>query len=397
MKQFLLTVFTLVILTFTVLPQNYDNAGMDYTKALFENKTTSSRIKALKSYIQTYTDTTNKFVKLAYYQLSLNYFEGKDYTNAIKFGEKTLSLGKLGNGEEARLNLVLANSYGIKSFSGFNKDKALKYTKKAIKLGKLAGDDKVVSTANRLKSSLSGPPPRKLSPEQKIKKLYSDEDFRGVINTFSSFSESIKNKEEISKIYGYALFKLKKYDKALKQFKNLYSKYKKGTYAKYIADIYAKRSRYDKSLYTQAAIFYLDASILYKNEGSSSNSKIAAGKAKVMLENKYGYKSKYISYQKEIKKQQSSSQKHTSEIRNTKKKIRDFKRYMRKTYRDVQAPQFEYDKLSKLEKRLEKLESGSSNSSSSNKTGEALVKLRKKIDSEYEQLLKSSKEKFNNN
>ena len=116
-KLTFLLLIVLVTLSVTY-SQDYDNAGMDYTKALYENKTASARIAALKKYISTYTDTTNKFVKLAYYQLALNYFENKNYSNAISTGEKTLRLGNIGTGEEARLNLVLANSYGIKSYSG---------------------------------------------------------------------------------------------------------------------------------------------------------------------------------------------------------------------------------------------------------------------------------------
>ena len=114
-KLTFLLLIVLVTLSVTY-SQDYDNAGMDYTKALYENKTASTRIIALKKYIITYKDTSNKFVKLAYYQLALNYFENKNYSNAVKTGEKTFSLGDLGTGEEARLNLVLANSYGIKSF-----------------------------------------------------------------------------------------------------------------------------------------------------------------------------------------------------------------------------------------------------------------------------------------
>lgn len=397
MKKFFLLILGLMILTCSILPQNYENAGMDYSKALFENKTPTARISALKSYIQTYTDTSNKFVKLAYYQLSLNYFETKNYSKAISIGEKAFTLGHFGTGESARLNLILANSYGIKSFPGFNKEKALKFTMKAIRLGKEANDKDVVSTANKLKKSLTGPPPKKLTPVQKMNRFYTDEDYRGAINFYSSLADSLKSGEEIVKIYGYSLFKSKKYDSALKQFQKLYSKFQKGTYAKYIADIYAKKAKRNKSIYEKSATYYLEASVLYKKEGISGNQKIAAGKAKVMLEKRYDYKSKYNAYQKKLKDQKSSSQQHTTEIRKFKKKIRNFKRYMRKTYRDVEAPHYEYDKLKKLENKLANLESGNGSSSSSNNNGgKELLKLRKKIDSEYDKLLKSARSKFEN-
>jgi len=392
-KLILALLIVLVSITFSY-SQDYDNAGMDYTKALYENKTAAARITALKNYIKNYTDTSNKFVKLAYYQLALNYFENGQYSNAVRTGEKTLKLGNIGTGEEARLSLVLANAYGIKSYSGFNKNKALKYVAKAINLGNEASDKKVISTAKKLKKSLTGPPPKKISPEQKIKMLYSDEEYRQAVRYYSSLGASDKRNLEIKRIYAYSLFKSKKYDTALLTFKSLYQKEAKGVYPKYMGDIYSKKARSDKKYYDSAAIHYLEASVLYKKEGSSSNQKIAAGKAKVQLENKYGYKAKYNKYRADIKKQQSSSQKNEKAIRDAKREVRNFKRYLRKTYSDVQAPQYELDKQVRLENKVSNLESGFSGSSSGSSAGEDLLKLKKKIDAEYSSLLSKAKKKF---
>lgn len=90
MKKLLLALFVLIIVVFTAFPQDYDNAGMDFTKALYENKTPSARITAFKAYIAKYTDTTNKFVRLAHYQLALNYFENKNYKSAIRTDRKSV-------------------------------------------------------------------------------------------------------------------------------------------------------------------------------------------------------------------------------------------------------------------------------------------------------------------
>ncbi len=393
MKRLIILILAVLTLVAISYPQDYDNAGMDYTKAIFENKTPTARIAALKEYIKNYPDTNNKFVRLAYYQLAVNYFESKNYSNAIKTGEKTLRLGPLGTGEEARLNLVLANSYGIKSYSGFNKEKALKYISKAISLGNDAGDNKVIQTAKKLKKSLTGPPPRKMTPEQKIKTFYSDEEYRNAINYYNGLGSSEKGNSEIKKIYAYSLFKSKKYDSALTVFKSLYNTQLKGVYAKYIGDIYSKKSRADKKYHDLSAKYYLEASVLYSQEGNSSNKKIAAGKAKVELENKYNYKAKYRKYQAESKKQQANTQKNEKAVRDAKRAVRSFKRYLRKTYRDVQAPQYELNKLTKLEDKVEAIESGGS-SGSSNAAGTELLKLRKKIDSEYSKMLKEAEKKF---
>ena len=201
---------------------------------------------------------------------------------------------------------------------------------------------------------------------------------------------------EIKKIYAYSLFKTKKYDSALTIFKSLYEKETKGLYPKYIGDIYSKKAKSDKKYHVSAAIHYLEASVLYKKEGSSSNQKIAAGKAKVELENKYGYKSKYNKYQADLKKQKASSQKNEKAIRDSKRDVRNFKRYLRKTYRDVQAPQYEFDKLANLEDKAARIESGNSGSTSGNSAGEDLLRLRKKIDSEYSSLLLKAGKKFEN-
>ncbi|MEN8152998.1 MAG: hypothetical protein ABFR75_03175 [Acidobacteriota bacterium] len=394
MKKLLLMLSLLMILVITSFPQNYDNAGMDYSKAIFDNKTPSARITALKAYINKYTDTTNKFVRLAYYQLSLNYFESKKYKSAIQTGEKTLNLGSIGTGEESRLSLVLANSYGIKSYAGFNKEKALKYTNKAISLGQKAGDNKVVSTAKKLKKSLSGPPPRKLTPEQKIKMHYGDDEFRKAISYYNTLGASDKNNSEIARIYAYSLFKARRYDSALKQFTLLYSKESKGVFPKYIGDIYTIKSKKNSKYYDLSASYYLEASLLYKKEKSSSNQKIAAGKARVQLENKYNYKAKYRKYQSDSKKLKASSQKNEKAIRDAKREVRKFKRYLRNTYSDIQAPQFETDKLRKLEAKAARIESGGNSSSGGDAGGEALLKLREKIDKEYKNLLAKAKEKL---
>ncbi len=393
MKKFVTSLFLVFILTAFTFTQDYSNAGMDYTKALYENKTVSARINALKKYIATYTDTSNKFVKLAYYQLAINYFENKDYAKAIKIGEQTFTLGSLGSGEEARLNLVLANSYGIKSYSGFNKSTALKYITKAISLAKEVNDKNVIATAQKLKKSLSGPPPRKMTPEQKIKTNYSDGEYRKAIGYYNSLGETDKNNKEIKKIYAYSLFKEKKYDTALSTFLALYKNDSKGLFPKYIGDIYSEKAKRNKKYHDLAATFYLEASILYKKEGSSANQKIAAGKAKVEIENKYGYKAKYNKYKAEIKKKKSSSQRNEKAIRDAKRALRKFKRYMRKTYRDVQAPQYEYDKLTKLEDKVNTLSSSSSSSTGSS-LGKNLLELRKKIDNEYSSLLLKTEKKI---
>lgn len=49
MKKLTFLLLIVLVTCAVAYSQDYDNAGMDYTKALYENKTASTRIAALKS------------------------------------------------------------------------------------------------------------------------------------------------------------------------------------------------------------------------------------------------------------------------------------------------------------------------------------------------------------
>ena len=142
----------------------------DYTDAILK-KTPLEKIKAFKAYIQKYPDTSQKFTKLAYYMLTVNYFHNKNYRQTLTYGQKTLKLGEMpSRGEQARLYLVVGNAYGIKDTSFYNKDKALEYTNKAISLAR-GHDNEVLKAAKNLKNKLTAPPAKKITPEQTYNKL----------------------------------------------------------------------------------------------------------------------------------------------------------------------------------------------------------------------------------
>src|SRR5512137_3019891 len=79
--------------------QDLENAGIDYTTAL-QKKPGTERISAFETYIKNYPDPSqNVFTKLAYYWLTVDNYNNKNYEKAIRNGEKAVALG----GMEAKL------------------------------------------------------------------------------------------------------------------------------------------------------------------------------------------------------------------------------------------------------------------------------------------------------
>jgi hypothetical protein len=192
MKKLFFIGALILLFIIPIFSQNYENAGMDYTKAIMQ-KTIKARITAFKAYIQQYPDTTKRFTKFAYYQLALNYFQNKNYSQAVKYGKKTGGFKDLGHGETARIYLILGNSYAIKSLSLYNKDLALKYINKAISLARANKLNDVLSAAKNLKEKLTAPPPPSETSEQKIMRLvYQDEEYISAISFYKTLSSNDK-------------------------------------------------------------------------------------------------------------------------------------------------------------------------------------------------------------
>jgi tetratricopeptide (TPR) repeat protein len=352
------------------------------------------KIDALKAYIKKFPDTTKKWTKLAYYQLAVEYFQTKDYSQAVNYGNKTIKIGPPGDGEEGRLYLIIANSYGVKSASIFNKDKALEWVGKAISFAQSKQLNDVLAEARKLKKSLSGPPPKKISPEQQIKMNYSDGDYRAAIAFYRKLGAGDKSNPEIHKTYANSLFKANQFDSALKEFEALYGKDKQAIFAVRMADIYARKGSRNKALIDKAVDYYLEASVLYNKENKSSNSKAAYGKAEYQLFEKYGFNDKIKKYNQQLKKQQSSAQKNEEAIREKKRAIRKQERHIYRTYtsQDLAAPQYEQDKLNKLKRDLRALESGATPGATDE--GAKLEEERKRIKKELADKLAAAKKRL---
>ena len=343
------------------------------------------KVSALNAYIKEFPETSSRWTRLAHYHLAIGYFELKDYGKAVEYANKTLKIGSLEAGEEGRLYLVVANSYGVKSAPIFNKDKALEYADKTISFAESKKLNDVLTEAKKLKRQLSGPPPKKISPEQQIKMHYSDDDFSAAISYYQNLGAADKANPEIHKTYANALFKANRLDSALKEFKALYSKDKKAVFALRMGDIYAQKAKRNNSLNDSAVNYYLEASVLYGKEGSSSNQGIAYKKAEFQLFEKYGFNKKVKALADQHKKSQASAEKNESQIRRAKFDLRKLQRQIQREYVDIDPPPYITDKVKELQKKIRALESGVSPQA----TNEAakLEEEKKKIQDELKSLL----------
>jgi len=397
MRKFL---FLILFASFFVIPGLHAQSDADREVARtqeFIGATTKSgqaKINALVAYIKKFPETTSRWTRLAHYHLAIGYFELKNYPKAVEFAEKTLKIGSLEPGEEGRLYLIAGNCYGIKSASIFNKEKALEYTNKAVSFAQKNNLSDVLSEAKKLKSKLSGPPPKKMSPEQEIKMHYSNDDYSAAISFYQKLGASDKANPEIHKTYANALFKAKKFDSALKEFKALYSKDKKAIFALRIADIYSQKANKNSSLYESAVNYYLESSILYAKEGNSSNQKIAYKKAEFQLFEKYGFNKKVKSLAAQQQKNKASAEKNESQIRRLKYELRKLKRQIQREYdmQNLEAPRYMKDKVTDIQKKINALESGASPQMTDDAS--KLEEERKRILNELKSLLEQARKRL---
>lgn len=391
--------FLILISFFIILPcLGQDDIGYtkDYIDAM--QKTGNERIAALKTYIQKYPDTSGQFTRLAYYWLALDYFQAKNYEEAVKRGEERLKMGNFGQGEEARMTLMLANSFAVKSASIFNKDKALEYIEKAMDLGNKDNDKDVVKTAQDLKKSLSGPvapPPPNLTPEQKIKRHASLDEYSEAIAYYKTLGDSDKNNPEIQKTYANALFKVDQADAALKEYQALYAKDRKGSYALRIGEIYAKKAEKSKVYCDSAVTYFLEAGLLSQKENNPANVKAAFGNAEFQLFEKYDYNKKVKEVEATQKKGAASAQKNQAAIKEKEKELRKLKKKIRDEYEsmDMGAPPYLEDQVTKLEQDIETLKAGGNTGDSGEfaKLEAEMVRIQK----ELETLKSSAKKRLN--
>ncbi len=385
MKKALFAIVALALFI-PAIAQDYNNAGMDFTKALYDNKTPETRIAAFQNYLKIYTDTSNKFVRMAHYQLAVNLFEIKKYTEAVAMGKKAygMKIGEEDPGAEARLVLVLANAYGIRSAPTFNQEEALKYAKEAIELGKKCDDPDVVKTAEQLKEKLSGPPPKQMTPLQKFQYAVSEENWQGAITEYKGLSDAEKAESDNRYFYATALINAKQLAAGTKELEEMYAAKKEARVAKKLADLLIDKARKNNpDSYNAGIDMFLEASLLYQKESNSKSAKAMQNQAMYELGNKYGYNDAVKKVNAEVAKGQQQAAQNKERIRKIENDIRLEERRIRRQYtdQDLETPGYELEKDEKLKKQLAAAKSGAS--SQTTDAAEKLNEMRTQIETEY--------------
>jgi len=340
--------------------QNIENAGIDYTTALAKSSV-GERIAALEAYIKNYPDPAqNVFTKLAYYWLTVNYYNNKNYDKAIRNGEKAITLGGLEAKLEATAYLILGSSFGVKSFSGYSQEKALKWAEKAIDFSQKNDISDIAKQAQALKNELSGAPKQPVKPMTNLEKiglLYNQKKYEEVISLYNSFGETDKSDETIFEIYARSLMSANKLDAAVKEFTEAYAKSSKAINAERLGNIFLAKAKKEKKFYDQAINYYIEAGLLYKNEKNTPRQDALLKNAQYWLFEKYDFNAKIKKYNATVKpvKPVVSNEK---EIKKLERDLDKLERQLNETYGDVEMPGYEQEKLDKIQQQIDKLKGG---------------------------------------
>jgi len=336
--------------------QNLENAGIDYTTAL-QKKPGEQRIAAFETYIKNYPDPVqNVFTKLAYYWLTVDNYNTKNYDKAIRNGEKAVKLGGMEVKLEASVYLILASSYGATG----NKEQALKWADKAVEFSQKNSISDIAKQAQALKNELSGAakqPAKPLTSLEKIGQLYNQKKYDEAIGMFNSFGQNDKNDDKIFDIYARSMMKAGKLDAALKEFSDAYAKSRKGINAERLGNIYLAKAEREKKFLDSAINYQIEAGLLYNKESNSKRRDALLKNAKGYLYEKYNYFAKLNKYNASVKpvKPVVSNDKEITRLQYEYDKL---ERDLARKYSDVEMPGYEQDRLDKIQQQIAKLKSG---------------------------------------
>ena len=377
--------------------QDMENAGIDYTTALTKTSV-AERIAALEAYIKNYPDPAqNVFTKLAYYWLTVNYYNNKNYANAVRFGEKAIALGGLEGKLEASAYLIMGSSLGVKSFSGYSQEKAVKWADKAIDFSQKNDISDILKQAQALKNELSGggKPAKTLTPLEKIGSLYNQKKFEEAISLYNSFGATEKGDEKIFEVYARSLMGANKLDAAVKEFTDAYAKSRKAINAERLGNIYLEKAKKDKKFYDQAINYYIEGGLLYKNEKNTSRQDALLKNAQFWLFEKYDFNSKIKKYNATVKPVKAAPS-NDKEIKKLERDLDKLERQLNETYGDVEMPGYEQDKLDKIQAQIDQLKSGNKKPADDPNAAaaEALLKEQKRIEAEFKTLSDQAKKKL---
>jgi tetratricopeptide (TPR) repeat protein len=375
--------------------QDLENAGIDYTTAL-QKKPGGERITAFETYIRNYPDPVqNVFTKLAYYWLTVDNYNSKNYDKAIRNGEKAVQLGGMEAKLEASVYLILGSSYGANS----NKEKAVTWAEKAIAFAQKNGIGDIAKQAQALKNELSGAPKqpaRPLTSLEKIGQLYTAKKYGEAIDMYNSFGAGDKNEEKIFEIYARSMMKAGRLDAALKEFADAYAKSRKGINAERLGNIYLAKAEKDKKFFDNAINYQIEAGLLYSKEQNTTRRDALLKNAKYWLYEKYNYNAKINKYNASVKpvKQAPSNEKEITRLQFEYDKL---DRDLQRKYPDIEMPPYEQEKLDKIQEQINKLKSGAGSTPASDPNAalaQELEKEKQRIEAEFKILSDQAKKRL---
>ncbi len=394
MRKTLLVALIMLMVGAFAWSQNLENAGIDYTTALTK-KGGPERISAFETYIKNYPDPAqNVFTKLAYYWLTVDYYNSKNYDKAIRNGEKAVALGGMEAKLEAGVYLILGSSFGANK----NKDKALTWAEKAIEFSKSKGIGDIAKQAQALKDELSGAakkPAKPLTSLEKIGLLYNQKKYEEAISMFNSFDQKDKSDDTIFEIYARSLTGAGKLDAAVKEFTDAYAKSRKAVNAERLGNIFLAKSKKDKSFLDNAISYQIEAGLLYQKEKNTSRQAALLKNAKYWLYEKYDYNAKIKKYNATVK-QVKPVVSNDKEIKRLQYEYDKLERDLARKYVDIEMPGYEQDKLDKIQEQISKLKAGNNQSSEdpNSAVAQELMKEQQRIEAEFKTLNDQARKKL---
>ena len=391
----LLTIALIIALTAAFSwAQDLENAGIDYTTAL-QKKPGSERISAFEAYIKKYPDPAkNVFSKLAYYWLTVDNYNTKNYDKAIRNGEKAVQLGGMEAKLEAGVYLILGSSYG----AGKQNEKALTWAEKAAAFAQKHGIGDIAKQANALKNELSGAakkPARPLTSLEKIGQLYQAQKYNDAIAMYNSFGAGDKNDEKIFEIYARSLMKAGKLDAALREFSDVYAKSKKAINAERLGNIYLAKAEREKKILDNAIAYQIEAGLLYDKEKDYKRRDALLTNAKYWLYEKYDYNAKIKKYNASVKPVKAAPS-NEKEIKQLQYEYNKLDRDLQRKYADFEMPGYEQDKLDAIQAKIDALKKGAATPANDPNAALAqeLEKEKARIEAEFKSLSAQAKKKL---
>ncbi|MFQ6081911.1 MAG: hypothetical protein ACE5WD_00955 [Candidatus Aminicenantia bacterium] len=297
MKKILLVLF--ILLTFrgsalcfdhTLQEQEQEKVDpriMAYNKAITA-PSLNEKIRLFKEYLNTWTDSI--YHKYVYTQLALSYYQLKKFGEVILNGEKALGYKDLEAEWKVQIFLILADSYASDPHKKDLK-KALSYAERALNLAKAQGLTQFVNVAENAKNTISGLINK--GEAGKVQSLFAEKKYAEVIALVNKLDESVKNNFDILRCYALSLYRTKKIDAALNNFRKAYSIKKTGEIANFIAIILYSKSKKDKKLLDECIKYFVKAGHLFSKEKKQKMSKKAMARARHLFFNgKHGLNKK---------------------------------------------------------------------------------------------------------